>query len=107
MDGEIGPQRCLLCNPNSSRAPEMVTFLMARPTISVPMPAIWPVFSSPSIHQGDSPHSGLVETTGDEEIVSYIDGFLLITTTYSGGSSAASQVYSGIFPTIRFSSQTQ
>ena len=68
-EGEIGPQRHLLCNPNSSRAPEMVTLSMARPTILVPMPAIWPVFSSPSIHQGDSPHSGLVEATGDEDSV--------------------------------------
>ena len=83
----------------------MVTFLMARPTISVPMPAIWPVFSSLSIHQGDSPHSGLVETTGDVDSV--LHRRFSPNNSYSGGSSAASQVDSGIFPTIRFSSQTQ
>ena len=66
LDDNNGSKRCLFLHSNSQRASSLVTLSVAGTSVRVLVPLFWPILSPTSVHQSNTPHSGMVETTGDK-----------------------------------------
>ena len=54
-------------------------FPVAGKSAQISVPPLWPILSPTRVHQSDTPHSGMVETTGDNNgSIAYIDNLLLL-----------------------------
>ena len=61
-----GSKRCLFLHSNSQRASSLVTLPVAGTSVQVSVPPLWPILSPTSVHQSDTPHCSMVETTEDK-----------------------------------------
>ena len=90
LDDKNGSERCLLLHPNPPRTSSMATLPVATTSVPVSMSPLWPVLSTSGVHQSDTVHSGMVETTGNKN--GCIHRRLPAAGTHQGGSSPPSPI---------------
>ena len=90
LDDKNGSKRCLLLHPNPPRTSSMATLPVATTSVPVSMSPLWPVLSTSGVHQSDTAHGGMVETTGNKN--GCIHRRLPADGTHQGGSSPPSPI---------------
>jgi len=70
LDGKNGPKRCLPPEPYPPRLSTPPHIPVGRENIQIPMPALWSVSSTQSVHQSTEASGGLPEA--DQLSLNYI-----------------------------------
>ena len=66
LNDKNGSNRCLLLHSNPPRTSLVVTLPVTTTSVPVSVSPLWPILSTSAVHQSDTAHSGVVETTGNK-----------------------------------------